>query len=323
MMDRKMKAYILAAPEKYEPVWRPIPEPGPRQALIRMLVCGTCASEYYPWKTGEEIGRIYGHEGVGIIEAVGSEMKKFQVGDRVTGMMHECFAEYTLGDEDEMTKVPEGLRDEEAIGEPLAMLMSGVGNTPIELGESFAIVGTGYMGLGFMQLARAKGAGKIIAVDMREQGLEHARQFGATETYFSNEVPAEYIVDVWDDGIFDRGVPVVAEVTGNEAALQLAGDMTAVHGHLAIAGYHQGGMRSINMALWNWKAITARNAHERRSWLCPGLIDRALTLVQKKVLNTADMMTNEYGLDELNQALSDIGHKPDGYIKGFIRIGKL
>lgn len=322
-MGAKMKAYILAAPQRYEAVWKPIPQPGPRQALIRLLVCGTCASEYFPWQTGEEIGRVYGHEGVGVIEAVGPGMTKFRVGDRVTGMMHECFAEYTLGDEDEMTKVPDGLSDEQAIGEPLAMLMSGVNHTPIELGQTFAIVGTGYMGLGFLQLACAKGAGKVIAVDMRDQGLENARRFGATETYHSNEVPAEYIVDVWDDSIFDRGVPVVAEVTGNEAALQLAGDMTAVHGHLAVAGYHQGGMRSVNMALWNWKAITVRNAHERRSWLCPGLIDHALALVQKKVLDTAGMMTNEYGLDELNRALYEIGHKPDGYIKGFIRIGNM
>ena len=320
-MTGKMKAYILADAQKYEPVWKTLPQPGPKQALIRMLVCGTCASEYHPWLTGEEIGRVYGHEGVGVIEQIGPGMEKFQIGDRVTGMMHECFAEYTLGDETEMTIVPESLSDEEAIGEPLAMLMSGVGHTPIALGKPFAIVGTGYMGLGFLQLARAKGAGKVIAVDARVQGLENACRFGATETYLSGDVPPAYIVDVWDDGIFERGIPVVAEVTGSEAALQLAGNMTAVHGHLAIAGYHQGGMRSVNMALWNWKAITARCAHERRSWLCPGLIEDALALIQKGVLDTKTLMTNAYDLNELNRALYEIGHKPEGYIKGYIRIG--
>ena len=136
----------------------------------------------------------------------------------------------------------------------------------------------------------------------------------------ADAVPPEYIVDVWDDGIFDRGIPVVAEVTGNEAALQLAGDMTAVHGHLSIAGYHQGGMRSINMALWNWKAIHIANAHERRDWRCAGLIQNALTLIQKGFLNTKDLMTNVYGFDEINKAYYELKHKPDGYIKGVIRI---
>ena len=164
------------------------------------------------------------------------------------------------------------------------------------------------------------GAGKIIAIDVRPEGLANAKRFGADELLTTDAVPPEYIVDVWDDGIFDRGIPVVAEVTGNEAALQLAGDMTAVHGHLSIAGYHQGGMRSINMALWNWKAIHIANAHERRDWRCAGLIQNALTLIQKGFLNTKDLMTNVYGFDEINKAYYELKHKPDGYIKGVIRI---
>ena len=319
-METKIRAYAMEKPGVMSQVWVPMPEPGEHEVRLKLLVCGTCASEYLPWLNCEDPGRIMGHEGVGIVDKVGERVTKLKVGDRVTGMLHQCFAEYTIGNENELVKVPDALSDEESVGEPLAMLMSGVGQTPLELGQTFAIIGTGYMGLGFLQLMRAKGAGKIIAIDVRPEGLANAKRFGADELLTTDAVPPEYIVDVWDDGIFDRGIPVVAEVTGNEAALQLAGDMTAVHGHLSIAGYHQGGMRSINMALWNWKAIHIANAHERRDWRCAGLIQNALTLIQKGFLNTKDLMTNVYGFDEINKAYYELKHKPDGYIKGVIRI---
>ena len=127
-------------------------------------------------------------------------------------------------------------------------------------------------------------------------------------------------MNVWDDGIFERGIPVVAEVAGSEAALQLAGDMTAVHGHLSIASYHQGAYRSVNMALWNWKAISILNAHERRDYLCANLIQDALKLIEMKKLDMKSLMTHVYGFDEINKAYDEVKHKPDGYIKGVIRI---
>lgn len=311
----------MYGPARMEAFRCEIPEPGEHEVLIRILVCGTCASEYLPWLNGERIGEVLGHEGVGVIEKIGDRVEGFSVGDRVTGMMHQCFAEFTIGKDTEITRVPEELSDEEAIGEPLAMLMSGAGRTPVELGQTVAVIGTGYMGLGFLQLMRAKGAGKIIAIDSRRAGLDNAARFGADELLLSDQVPPEYIVDVWDDGIFERGIPVVAEVTGNEQALQLAGAMTAVHGHLSIAGYHQGGFRSIDMALWNWKAISILMAHERRDWKCAGLIRDALEMVKRGALNTRDLVTNIYDFDEINKAFDQIRNKPEGYIKGALRIG--
>ena len=85
-------------------------------------------------------------------------------------------------------------------------------------------------------------------------------------------------------------------------ALTLAGDMTGVHGTLSVVGFHQGGPRTIAMNLWNWKALTVINAHERRMEKCPRFIESALNLVAAGKLNTRDMMTNEYGFDGVDQA---------------------
>lgn len=317
-----MKGYRMAGQQKFELTELPMPVIQEDEVLVRILVCGVCASEYHSWESGNEIGKIFGHEGVGIVEMVGAKVTQFQPGDRVTGMMFQVFAEYAKVPAAHIVKVPEGLTDEEAVGEPLACLMSGVLRTPLNPGDSFAIVGTGYMGLGFMQMMRAKGAAKIIAVDVREEGLENARRFGADEGYLTTQVPAEYIVDAWDDGIFDRGIPTVAEASGSQPGLTLAGNMTAVHGNLSVVGYHQGGPRTIDMQLWNWKAITVVNAHERRMNACAKFIESSLNLVKKGLIDTKSMATHLYGFDELNRAYYELKHKPEGYIKGIVRISE-
>lgn len=317
-----MKAFRMKAAQKFVPVEVPVPQIAEDEVLLRVLVCGVCASEYHAWEAGEDIGKIFGHEAVGIVEAVGAKVTKFVPGDRVTGMTTQSFAEYTKVREAYLVKVPDGMTDAEAIGEPLACLMSGILRTPIDPGEPFAIVGSGYMGTGFMQMMKAKGAGKIVAVDIREEALENAKRFGADETYYAKEVPAKYIVNAWDDGIFDRGIQTVAEASGKQDGLTLAGEMTAVHGHLSIVGYHQGGPRSIDMKLWNWKAITALSAHERRMHACAKFIESSLNLVQKGQIDTKSMMTHFYDFDDVNLAYYELKHKPKGYIKGVVRIGK-
>lgn len=315
-----MKAYRLAEAQNLERTETSLPELEEDEVLIRVLVCGICASEYLPWQTGSEAGKILGHEGVGIVEKRGRKVKNLTEGDRVTGMMFESFAQYTKTKEKYLVKVPEKLSDEEAIGEPLACLMSGVLRTPLQPGADFAIVGTGYMGLGFLQMMKAKGAAKIIAVDRRREGLEHARHFGAEEIYQPEQVPEEYIVDRWDEGIFDRGIRTVAEAAGNQAALALAGKMTGVHGNLAVVGYHQGGCRQVDMQLWNWKAITVINAHERRMELCAGYIRDALRLVERGLVKTGEMVTHRYALEDVNQAFWDMKEKKEGYIKGVVKM---
>jgi threonine dehydrogenase-like Zn-dependent dehydrogenase len=61
-------------------------------------------------------------------------------------------------------------------------------------------------------------------------------------------------------------------------------------------------------------------AHERRSWLCAGLIRRALELVRKGVLDTKSLVTNQYAFDEIDKAFDEIAAKPEGYIKGALHI---
>lgn len=318
-----MKAAVLKKAGYMQVEERPIPEIKENEMLIRMLVCGTCLSEYPDWKNGESAGKILGHEPVGIVEKIGSQITGFKPGDRVTGLFKNCFAEYAVSTEELALLVPEGLKDEEAIGEPWSCLVSGADRTDVKFGDTVAVVGCGYMGLGVMQLLKLKGAGKIIAVDIRKESLELAKRFGADEVYTPEELPNKYIVDEWNDEMFIRGVDVAAEVTGGAAGLELAGKMVRPHGVLSIVGFHQsGGLREIDMKLWNWKAITVINAHERRNRMQMEFMREALAMFQNKKINMKPMMTNEYSLEEINKAFTEMKEKPEGYIKGYVRIGK-
>jgi threonine dehydrogenase-like Zn-dependent dehydrogenase len=324
-----MKASVIAGPEKSEVIDTAVPIIGEEEVLIRIKYCGVCASELHPWIEGagwlEASGQrpIFGHEPVGIIEKVGVLVHGFKVGDRVTGLIQNAFAHYAKVNYRKIVRVPEVLDDIEALGEPLSCLMSGADRTPVSLGDDVAVVGAGYMGLGFLQLMSLKGAGRLIAVDMRQESLQHAKQNGADETYKPEEVPIDYKVTQWahmDQGI--KGINVAVEASGSQGGLQLAGEMAGVHGVLSVVGYHQGhgGMRNVNMELWNWKALTVINAHERRSDVHIKQMDAGLKLIANDKLNMKGLITHTFGLDEVDKAYDSIKTKPQGFIKSVIKI---
>ena len=316
-----MKAYILNGSEQFVLKDIEIPTLKEEEVLIKVSVCGMCHSEFYGWKTGSEKGKILGHEAVGIIVEKGERVEGFEIGDRVTGVIWEAFAEYTKASYHNIVKIPDSISNKQAILEPWACLMSGAERVPVHLGDVAVVVGTGFMGLGFMQLMQLKGVSKVIGVDTRNEALEMAEKFGATEVYHPEELPEKYILDRWENNIFEKGVPIVAEVTGEEKALQMASKIVGVHGTLAIVGYHHiGGARAIDMNLWNWKAFTAINAHERRYDYDIRYMKAMIQLIEAERIDTGKYITHAYGFEELNQAFADMGEKPNGYIKGYIRI---
>ena len=94
--------------------------------------------------------------------------------------------------------------------------------------------------------------------------------------------------------------------------------MTGVHGILSIVGWHTGGMRSLDIGLWNWKAITVVNAHERRSDNLVRCMEAGLYLIATDKLDMTSLITHTYSLDEVDKAFADLENKPEGYIKGVV-----
>lgn len=314
-----MKQSILVAPRQNELVEKKIPEIGPRDVLVKMVVSGVCASELLDWRGGGgTYPKEHGHEVTGEVVEVGKEVRRVKVGQLVTGLFSKGFAEYVVADEDRVIPVPEGVHPEAALGEPISCVISGVRRTRVEPGDTVVVIGLGFMGLLTLQAISLRGPARVIAVDLREEALEKAKSLGAHETYRPDEVPDRLKMASWDRLGQGYGAEVVIEASGSQAGLSLASELVREHGFLSIVGYHQGGPRSVDVELWNWKAIDVLNAHERRADAQMDSMRRGLDLVARGLIDVASLVSHRFSLGEVDRAFQALDEKPEGFCKSII-----
>src|SRR5215207_10767300 len=220
-----MRYSQLIAPRTSELVEAPTPNPGPGEVLVRVLASGVCASELHPWADGRpSYPHRFGHEPVGVVVAVGPEVTRVREGDRVTGLFKAAYADLCLTTETELLPVPDGVAEENALGEPLACLVNAQRRTPVELDDRVAVIGLGYMGLGMLQLLKLRGPSRIVSIDVREEARAAAMALGADESYHPSQLPEEFKLTNFGDWQSERGFDVVVEGSGTQPGLTLAGE---------------------------------------------------------------------------------------------------
>lgn len=326
-----MKQIVMTGPRKSKVIDVDIPKINSNQLLVKVIYTGMCHSEWYPWSTASA-GDTFGHETVGVIADAGSEVKGFRTCDRVTGLGGGGYKEYIVMEPEKTCRVPDNVKDEDALGEPLACLLSaGQKMSPVLCGDRIAVVGAGYMGLGILSLFKAMGYGDMIAVDPREAARMNALRYGATEVYSPEELPQEYRLnwDTWGkpdltrDGhkadIFGLGFRDVMEFSGTPEGLALAAELVCAHGRLGIGGYHNDGFRTVDMKLWNIKAMTMIHCHERRISYEATLCRRALELLSKGLWQFTGATSHIYSMEEFDKANEDMESKAGNFIKGAVR----
>lgn len=326
-----MKQVVMAGPRKTKIIEVDVPKIKDNEVLVKVTYTGMCHSELNTFlfgKDGEEIG----HEAVGVVAEVGKEVKGFQVGDRVTGLGGGGFKEYIVMVPDKMVHVPDSIKDEDAIVEPLACILSAcIKISPKVCGDSVAVIGAGYMGLGAISLFKAMGYGDIIAVDIRKEARDNALRFGATEVYAPEELPLHYLLnwETWEkpdlkrDGhvtdIFHLGFERVLEFSGTQSGLNLAGEMVCAHGLMGIGGFHNDCDRTVDFKLWNMKAATMINCHERRIEYEATLCQRAIELIERGMWQFKGVTNHIYEMGELDRGFMDMESHANGFIKGAVR----
>jgi threonine dehydrogenase-like Zn-dependent dehydrogenase len=316
----KMRAAVLAGPGDLRLEDVAPPSPGPGQVRVRLEGCGVCASNLTPWAGPEwmqfptEPGAL-GHEGWGVIDAVGDGVTEFEAGERVAALSYHAYAEYDLAEASACVKLPESLNDQPFPGEPLGCAMNIFRRADIRPGQTVAIVGVGFLGAILTRLAKDAGA-HVIAISRRPFSLDVARRMGADEV-----IPMDdhwrIIEDVkrLTEGVFcDR----VIEAVGKQWPLDLAAELTRERGKLVIAGYHQDGPRKVNMQLWNWRGLDVINAHERDPHLYIDGIREAVDAVASGRLDPSGLYTHVYPLDRLDEALDATRDRPDGFLKALV-----
>lgn len=317
---KTMRAAVIAAPGRIEIRQVPVCEPGPTQVRIRMEGCGICASNLPVWEGRDwfeyprEPGSP-GHEGWGVVDAVGSDVTEFTVGQRVACMSFRAYAEYDVAESDSVAALPAWLDGAAFPGEPLACAVNVFRRSDIRSGQRAAIVGIGFLGGLLTSLAAAAGA-EVIAISRRRCALELARKMGAAHTVIMDDHyrVIEEVDRITGGARCDR----VIEAVGLQWPLDLAGELTSTRGRLVIAGYHQDGARQVNMQMWNWRGLDVINAHERDQAVYMEAMREAIDAVERRRMSPFEMLTHRFSLDELGEAFQMLRRRPDGFIKGYI-----
>ncbi|MEA2757544.1 MAG: hypothetical protein QOH65_157 [Methylobacteriaceae bacterium] len=315
-----MRAAVLAGPGqiRMEEVARPLP--GSREVRIQLEGCGVCASNLTPWAGPEwmqfptEPGAL-GHEGWGVIDALGERVEGLAIGDRVAALSYKAYAEYDLAEADAVVRLPDSLAGQPFPGEPLGCAMNIFRRSEIRAGQTVAIVGIGFLGAILTRLASEAGA-RVIAISRRPFSLDIARIMGAAETIAMEDHKAiiGQVKELTSGTFCDR----VIEAVGKQWPLDLAGEITRERGRLIIAGYHQDGPRQIDIWLWNWRGLDVINAHERDPKIYIQGIREAVDAVASGRLDPQPLYTHRFPLDQLDKALDATRDRPGEFLKALV-----
>ncbi len=321
-MTDTMRAAVLQAPGTLQIQDVPLPTPAPGQVRVKLEGCGVCASNLPPWEGREwftypmEPGAL-GHEGWGRVDGVGDGVTTMAVGDRVAMLSYHAYAEYDVADVGSVIALPPELGSQPFPGEPLGCAVNIFRRSGVQAGQAVAVVGLGFLGALLTRMAVDAGA-TVIAVARRPFAQETARAMGAAHV-----LP---MLDHWEiieqvraltGGMF---CDVVLECVGKQWPLDLAAELTRERGRLVVAGYHQDGLRSVNMQLWNWRGLDVINAHERDPLMYTGGIAEAAGMVADGTLNPRPLYTHTYPLEQLSEALNATRDRPAGFMKALVTL---
>jgi threonine dehydrogenase-like Zn-dependent dehydrogenase len=117
-----------------------------------------------------------------------------------------------------------------------------------------------------------------------------------------------------------RFCDVVIEAVGKQWPLDLSAELCRERGRLVVAGFHQDGMRQVNMQLWNWRGLDVINAHEREQHVYIEGIQGAAEQVSAEKMTPAPLYTHEMPLEQLGEALELTRTRPDGFMKALMRM---
>jgi alcohol dehydrogenase len=324
-----MKALVYKGPGQKS--WEDVPDPVIQKStdvIVKMIATTICGTDLHILKGDVpevEIGRILGHEGIGVITEIGSGVTQLAVGDKVIlscvsscgrcsncreGLFSHCLdPEGTQAElvrvpfaENSVYKMPESLSDSEGI------LLSDILPTGFEIGVQYgdvkpgdvvAVIGSGPVGLAAVTTARLYGPSKIIAIDLDDSRLKRASDFGATDTVNSGDADWKEQVFALTDG---QGVDVAIEAVGVPQTFTMATQLVRPGGSVANIGVHG---KPVELAL---NELWIKNIDISMGLVNTNTLAMLLKLVTQKQLPVESFVTHEFSFDQILQAYDVFGN---------------
>ena len=332
-----MKALVYKGPGQKS--WQDVPDPEilqPTDVIVKMVATTICGTDLHILKGDVPevaVGRILGHEGIGVITEIGSGITRLSVGDRVIlscvsscgrcancrqGLYSHCldpeglagigwiFGYMIDGTQAEFVRVPfaetsvypmpEGMTDAEGI------VLSDILPTGFEIGVQYgqvnpgdvvAVIGSGPVGLSAVMTAALYGPSKIISIDLDDARLKRASDFGATDTVNSGDADWKKQVLALTDG---AGVDVAIEAVGLPQTFTMATEIVRPGGSVANIGVHG---KPVELAL---NELWIKNIDISMGLVNTNTLGMLLKLVTEHKLPAEKFVTHEFSFDQMLQA---------------------
>jgi len=337
-----MKALVYHAPG--EKSWQDMPEPQiqkPIDAIVRIDTTTICGTDLHIMKGDVPAvtpGRILGHEGVGEIVELGSDVTQFAVGDKVIiscikscgrcsfcqqGIFAHClgnegasgigwvFGHLIDGTQAEFVRVPYAetslYKVPDTVSNAQGVMLSDILPTGFEIGVQYggvkpgdvvAVVGAGPVGLSVMSTAGLYGASRIIAIDLDANRVAEAKKFGATDGVDPAAANWKDQVLALTDG---WGVDVAVEAVGVPDTFQMCTQIVRPGGRVANVGVHGKPVELQLQDLW------IHNITISMGLVNANTTPMLLKLVASGKLNVDNFATHHFKLDEMLDAYDTFG----------------
>lgn len=350
-----MKATVFRAPNKFGLEEKDIPEIGPNDALIRITLTTICGTDIHIVKGEYAVrpGLTIGHEPVGIIEKLGTNVSGYECGERVlvgaitpcgqcgaclSGKSSQCghghghcsLGGWQLGNTSDgaqaeymvvpyaqvnLAKIPPELSDEQVVllSDIASTGISGAESADIKTGDSVVIFGQGPIGLCATAGAKLRGAGLIITIDSIEERLALSKQMGASITLNFQE--QDVLLELKR---LTGGVDVAIEALGSQSTFEAALRSLKPGGTLSSLGVYADKLEipydAFGAGLADQKIVTT---------LCPGgkeRMRRLMELVRYGQLDLTPLITHRFALADIAEAYRIFMNKLDGVVKVAIQV---
>jgi threonine dehydrogenase-like Zn-dependent dehydrogenase len=310
-----------------------VPDPEiqqPGDALVRVTRTAICGSDlhFFHGKAPLDPGDVMGHEAVGVVESVGSEVERFVPGDRVVvafniacGACWFCLRGETQLCEDfrnlgagvfggglsgaqathvrvptadvNLLEIPDDVDDERAlfVGDVLTTGLYAASIAAVQPDDAVAVLGCGPLGWFCIQAAQALGARRLFAIDRESSRLEIAAAVGAEPIDSRERHPGTALAEHTDG----RGADVVIEAVGSADAFGSAVDIVRRGGRVVVVGVYAGESIDVQLGVYWARALTVRFAG-----ICPVHTwwERAMREVRSGRIDPLPLISHRLSLED-------------------------
>lgn len=322
---------------------------GSKDVKIKVKACGICGSDIHKMQTTwkYDYPAVMGHEFVGEIVEIGQDVVTHSIGDRVVcipflpcrkcnyceqGNYSMCesykmigthisggFAEYSVVPESNVLSIKDLDFDRASFIEPLAVVMHAIMGIKIEVGDSVLIFGAGTIGMLSLQVIKNIGASKIIVVDIDDDKLALAKEYGATHVINSLNENLKQKVNEYTENL---GVDVSLECAGSPITQEQTLLVTKKRGKIAYTGIAYKDVTLREEAFENIfrKELTLKGFWNSYSAPFPGREwINAIDFLATEKVKVDNLISHRFNIDEVDRAFEMILSKKEKYNKVLIK----